>query len=64
MCLSFWQSHSYKKDRLMTLDPTLEELLNDPVIQILMRRDGVSAEALRALMRRLKAKAASSAKPK
>jgi hypothetical protein len=32
-------------------EPLLSELLDDPVLQLLMRRDGVSAGALRQLAR-------------
>jgi hypothetical protein len=44
----------------MTRDPTLEEMLNDPIVQILMRRDRVNVAGLRALMHRLKRRASSS----
>ncbi|MGE5441933.1 MAG: hypothetical protein ACM3Q0_02595 [Bacteroidota bacterium] len=33
------------------IEPRLEELLNDPLTEALMRRDGVSAASLRELIR-------------
>ena len=32
-------------------EPSLDEVLNDPVIRALMRRDGVEVETLRVLIR-------------
>ena len=32
------------------IEPRLEELLNDPLTEVLMRRDGVSAASLRELI--------------
>jgi len=33
-------------------EPSIDELLDDPIAQLLMRRDGVAPEACRAVMRR------------
>ena len=35
-------------------EPSLDEVLNDPVIRALMRRDGVEVESLRVLIRGLR----------
>ena len=34
-------------------EPSIEEVLADPIIQLLMRRDGVDRQELRARLRRL-----------
>ena len=34
-------------------EPTLDEILKEPIIRLLMRRDGVEADEVRALMRNL-----------
>ena len=42
-----------------TLDePTIEEILSDPIVQLLMRRDGVDRQDLRARLRAIGAAAA------
>jgi hypothetical protein len=35
-------------------EPTLDELLNEPIIQAIMVRDGVRAEEIRRLMRQVR----------
>lgn len=37
-------------------EPTLEELLNEPIIQAMMVRDGVRAEEIRWLMQQVRAR--------
>ncbi|MBB3810870.1 MULTISPECIES: hypothetical protein [Hyphomicrobiales] len=35
---------------------TLEEALNDPIVQLLMKRDGVTADDVRAVVEQVKAR--------
>lgn len=37
------------------MNPRLEDLLSEPIVQLLMDRDGVSPDAVRGLMRRVAA---------
>lgn len=37
-------------------EPTLDELLNEPIIQAIMVRDGVRAEEIRRLMQQVRAR--------
>ncbi len=41
----------------MHCDPTIDELLGEPIIRTLMARDGVRAEEIRVLMDRAQARA-------
>jgi hypothetical protein len=36
--------------RMTLIEPTIAEMLNDPIVGLLMERDGVTAEGLRRLL--------------
>ena len=47
-------SHAGRRTRLGDPEPLVEELLDDPIVQALMARDGVTRPALEALIARLR----------